>query len=245
MLLSLKSSGGSSFSRSQQASTDPATAGYGYPGPAAAQQQQQAYDTSAQVCPAVSSGGPPTPLHLNHPSPPLLCSLQGYGYPGYPSGGADPYSAGGYGGAYGGGAYGYGARGGRPGAYGAQMGGYGPTNRWACVRLRGLPFGVHEPEINMFLVRACVGPPASAALRFSAWHAASAVPLVGLACARLVRGTLMRGWLTAQHLAVWLLLAVGGPCGGGWPVQSGGGMRLAALALVAQSCSPLELTKLW
>ena len=47
---------------------------------------------------------------------------------------------------------------GQPAAGGFPPAGYvgfaqhGPANRFAAVRLRGLPFGVHEADVNMFLV---------------------------------------------------------------------------------------------
>ena len=115
-----------------------------------------------------------SPARRAHPSPPprpaTPPSVDMYGYnpnqppadhyaaaPGYPPAAAAP----GYppAAAAAPGAYDYGQPqyAGGYGAPGAGYGGagpprYGPGNRFAAVRLRGLPFGVHEADVNMFLV---------------------------------------------------------------------------------------------
>ncbi|KAG7668954.1 hypothetical protein Ndes2437B_g06688 [Nannochloris sp. 'desiccata'] len=116
------------------ASHQPASGGYGY----AAPQQQQAnygYAPAAAAAPApaaVGYGGAPSAYGGYDPA---------YGTNNPGMGGAE--AAGGYGGRP------YGAAGHVDGGRGDGGGGGGP--RFAAVRLRGLPFGVREYEVAMFL----------------------------------------------------------------------------------------------
>eukprot|EP00887_Chlorella_sp_A99_P001584 scaffold8.g1584.t1 len=106
----------------------------GYPPPQ--QAAAPGYPPPVQPAPAGQPGAAPAGAYDPN---------AGYGgaYAGYA--GYDPSYAAGYGPGYGRDPYGPPMRGRGP------MMGYGPANRWAAVRLRGLPFGVHEHEINLFL----------------------------------------------------------------------------------------------
>lgn len=128
-----------------------------------AYQQQHAYDPQ-QAQPAYD------PWYDNYAA--AGAGAAGYGYP--PGGPGGPQGTG-YPPAGGAGYYGQAQPMGPPRGRG---GAYGPANRWAAVRLRGLPFGVLEHEINMFLVRrgGSAGVGAGGGGRAPRHHQACALP---------------------------------------------------------------------